>query len=87
MTTARPLALLAAAAVLLGACAARAEPCKALPPGTTGAAVQPCKAPPRIEPYDPDRARSGSRPGFIDLGNGTEIRVGGRARLDYDLRR
>jgi len=28
--------------------------------------------------------RVGQRPGFIDLGNGTEIRVGGRARLDID---
>lgn len=41
----------------------------------------------KIEPYDPDRAKAGSRPGFIDLGNGTEVRVGGRARLDYDVRR
>lgn len=40
-----------------------------------------------FEPYDPDRARAGRTPGFIDLGNGTEVRVGGRVRMDYDLRR
>lgn len=43
--------------------------------------------PAKLEPYDPDRVRAGSRPGFIDLGNGTEVRIGGRTRLDYDTRR
>jgi hypothetical protein len=33
-----------------------------------------------------DRAalKAGRRPGFIDLGNGTEVRIGGRVRLDID---
>jgi hypothetical protein len=26
----------------------------------------------------------GRQPGFIDLGNGTEVRVGGRVRIDVD---
>lgn len=33
-----------------------------------------------------DRARAG-RPGFIDLGNGTEVRIGGRVRIDHEGRR
>ena len=43
--------------------------------------------PKRFEPYDPDRVRSGSRPGFIDLGGGSEIRVGGRTRVEYGYTR
>ena len=40
----------------------------------------------RLQPYDPDRVRAGNRPGIIDLGNGTEVRVGGRVQFDYDTR-
>ena len=43
--------------------------------------------PKRFEPYDPDRARSGSRPGFVDVGGGTEVRVGGRTRVEYGYTR
>ena len=43
--------------------------------------------PRRFEPYDPDRARSGSRPGFVDVGGGTEVRVGGRTRVEYGTTR
>lgn len=41
----------------------------------------------RLEPYDPSRSRAGRTPGFIDLGNGTEVRIGGRVRTEYDVRR
>ncbi|WP_375459777.1 hypothetical protein [uncultured Enterovirga sp.] len=76
------------AALLLLAVPAAAETCpvrgdsaqRARRPAT-------CPPPAKVEPYDPDRARAGRRPGFIDLGGGTEVRIGGRARVDYDVRR
>ena len=56
---------------------------------TAGKAVRRDCPPPaaKVEPYDPDRLRAGSRPGFIDFGGGTEIRIGGRARTEFDSRR
>ena len=45
-----------------------------------------CRPAQKLEPHDPDRQRAARRPGFIDLGNGTEVRVGGRVRMDYDAR-
>ena len=36
---------------------------------------------------DDQRLRAGSQPGFIDLGNGTEVRIGGRARVEAEGRR
>src|SRR5690348_14122628 len=44
--------------------------------GTTSAGVP--------KPDDRPNLRAARRPGFIDLGNGTDIRIGGRARLDID---
>ena len=61
-----------------------AEPAKR---GSRAASRKDCPPPRKLEPYDPGAVRAGSRPGFIDLGGGTEIRVGGRARFDYDVRR
>lgn len=46
-----------------------------------------CRPDERLRPYEPDRVRAGRDPGFVDLGNGTEVRVGGRVRMDYDARR
>ena len=46
-----------------------------------------CAPPRKIEPYDPVRVSAGRTPGFVDLGNGTEVRISGRVRMDYDLRR
>lgn len=43
--------------------------------------------PKTFEPYDPSRMRSGSRPGFFDLGGGTELRVSGRTRVEYQYTR
>ena len=76
---------------LLGAVPVAAATCATAP--TRPAArrhVRPClpaRKPEPIRPYDPDDVEAGRRPGFIDLGNGTEIRIGGRARFDYDVRR
>ncbi len=35
-------------------------------------------------PDDRPALKAGQRPGFIDLGNGTEVRIGGRARFEVD---
>lgn len=59
-----------------------------LPPGdprSCGKAARP--APKRFEPYDPDRMKAGSRPGFVDVGGGTEVRVSGRSRVEYQYSR
>ena len=46
-----------------------------------------CKPSERLRPYEPEKTRAGRDRGFIDLGNGTELRVGGSVRMDYDVRR
>jgi hypothetical protein len=46
-----------------------------------------CKPSERLRPYEPDKSRAGRDRGFIDLDNGTELRVGGSVRMDYDVRR
>lgn len=85
-----------APSVLLCACLllpvtepALAESCHApeRPARRTVTRRTPCPPAERPVPYDPDRARAGRTSGFIDLGGGMEIRIGGRARLDYDVRR
>lgn len=43
--------------------------------------------PKKFEPYDPRATRSGSRQGFIDMGGGTEVRIGGRVRAEYQYTR
>ena len=54
---------------------------------TKSAKSRDCPPAAKVEPYDPDRVKAGRNPGFIDLGNGTEVRIGGRARMDFDTRR
>lgn len=85
----RTLCLALAAALMLAltsAAAAQAKPC---PPVAAGqAASRKCQSPqPKFEPYDPDRMRSGSRPGFVDVGSGTEVKVGGRVGIEAGTRR
>jgi hypothetical protein len=46
-----------------------------------------CQPSERLRPYEPETIRAGRERGFIDLGNGTELRVGGSVRMDYDVRR
>lgn len=76
-------------AALLAAHSGEAGAASCPPAGSVGKARGRECAPParRIEPHDPDRLKSGSRPGFIDLGGGTEVRVGGRARYEYEGKR
>lgn len=47
----------------------------------------PSATPKKFEPYDPRAVRSGSRQGFIDMGGGTEVRIGGRVRAEYQYTR
>lgn len=82
----RPAAAVALAASLIAA-PAWAEPCRASTGKAASARASACQPPRKFEPYDPDRVRAGRTPGFIDLGNGTEVRVSGRVRWDYDVRR
>lgn len=82
----RKVAILSLLAVLAADSAAAAQRC-ADKPARSGRRSD-CAPPARkLEPYDPDRQRAGSRPGFIDLGGGTEVRVGGRARYEYGYQR
>lgn len=80
------VAFAAAFAFALTNAAAESKPC---PPVAAGqAASRKCPPPPpKFEPYDPDRMRSGSRPGFVDVGNGTEVKVGGRVGVEAGTRR
>lgn len=83
----RPLTL-----ALIGVAAfttsASARPCRS---GETPQALaegrRTCEPGERLKPYDPDALRAGTRPGFIDLGGGTEVRVGGRVQMEYETRR
>ena len=71
--------------------AAQADACRRADDGASGRkanAREDCRAEDRLRPYEPGSAvRAGRDPGFVDLGNGTEVRVGGRVRMDYDVRR
>ena len=73
--------------VLLGAAPALAAECRSgdLPPGVRADKVPACR--PRPAPAEAPRVRAGSQPGFIDLGNGTEVRISGRARIDAGAHR
>lgn len=82
-------ALLQIASLLLVGTPALAETCRApdRPDRKVVSGGTRCPQAERPTPYDPDRARAGRTPGFIDLGGGTEVRIGGRAKFDYDVHR
>jgi hypothetical protein len=74
---------LAAAAV-----PAVAKPCKSTDlQGRSAVPQSGCERQEKLMPYEPGAQGAGRQPGFIDLGGGTEIRVGGRVQMDYDTRR
>lgn len=74
------------ALLVLAAPAIAAETCRTDRNKVRGADGR-CRAAEKVRPYEPDRVRAGSQPGFVDLGGGTEVRIGGRVRADYDARR
>ena len=80
------LQLCLAAAVALTSGAAFADSCPRSGDSGKRKAAD-CKPTERLQPYDPNKVRAGREPGFIDLGQGSELRVGGRVRMDYDVRR
>lgn len=70
--------------------AASADSCRRAADGTGRRKAGPeetCRPDERLRPYEPGAVRAGRDPGFVDLGDGTEVRVGGRVRMDYDVRR
>ncbi len=75
--------LLLAPFLLLAAPPALARPdCRPprdLPPGVTTPPRVGC---PAVKTRDQGALRAGRTPGFVDLGNGTEVRISGRARFE-----
>ena len=75
--------LLPAALLLLAGLPAAARPdCRAprdLPPGVTPPQRVGC---PLAAPKKEGALRPGRTPGFVDLGNGTEVRISGRVRME-----
>jgi hypothetical protein len=84
----------AAVAVLLAGSitGAGAKDCRVpdAPPGVQAPLPPGCRAPVRVAP-PAKRAdamlKAGKSPGSIDLGNGSEVRIGGRVRVDTMYRR
>jgi hypothetical protein len=81
--------LAATAALLLGSVlSAGAQTCRVgsdLPPGVRVPLAPGCKLSEPSRPRTPEKPRqlkAGTAPGFIDLGNGTEVRINGRVRAD-----
>ena len=83
-----PIALVACSVVALSG-SASADSCRRADDGAGRRKAGPdaCRPDERLRPYEPGAARAGRDPGFVELGNGTEVRVGGRVRMDYDVRR
>ena len=71
----------------LTAAAADAKPCRPVDARESRAERPGCDKGEKLVPYEPGAQRAGRSPAFIDLGNGTEVRVGGRVQMDYDRRR
>lgn len=67
------------------ACGAKVE--RGATKTTSGCRASGFEKPRKYEPYDPGRARAGSLPGFVDIGGGTQVRVTGRVRTEFDYRR
>ncbi len=84
---------LAAVTVLCGTLSAGAQTCRVLsdaPPGVRVPLPPGCKPAGPSAPETQERPRqlkAGTRPGFVDLGNGTEVRINGRVRGESVLHR
>lgn len=69
--------------------AALAEDCRRPepPPGVRIPEVADCKpSRPVAKPNRDEPLRAGREAGFMDLGNGTQVRIGGRVRVDIGNR-
>ena len=54
---------------------------------TAGCKSSGCEKARKFEPYEPARSRSGGLPGFVDVGGGTQVRIGGRVRTEFQYSR
>ncbi|WP_230532168.1 hypothetical protein [Microvirga roseola] len=74
------------AAILLGAAPALAKECRMpeLPPGARASLPPGCD---KLLQKDAAEERLRGKDGFIDLGNGTSVRIGGRVRVEVGTRR
>jgi hypothetical protein len=76
------LMLASAVAAMSGAASARdCRPAADAPPGVRvpdRPGCKPAQTPKAAEPG----LKAGREPGFVDLGNGTEVRIGGRVRVE-----
>jgi hypothetical protein len=77
--------------VVVGSAPSLARDCR-MPEAPPGVRVPPapgCETarPPLAKSQEPRAARAGSTPGFIDLGNGSQLKVGGQVRVDVRGRR
>ena len=71
---------------LTAATSAQARECKEFLPPTKTRAAERRNCPPMPKPPEPERLQA-DRDRFIDLGNGTRVRVDGRVRVEGDVRR
>jgi hypothetical protein len=79
---------LAAAAVLLatGTSARECRPAPGAPPGVRAPLPKECAGRPPAKPFSEETVRSGREAGFVDLGGGSSLRIGGRIRVDVGVR-
>ena len=80
--------LLLAGGALLASPAGSAKDCAPgnLPPGVRVPERPGCKAKQAAAGVQ-GRLKQGRNPGFVDLGNGTEVRISGRTRIQLDTGR
>jgi hypothetical protein len=74
----------------LSATAAAARDCRPPPDAPPGVRVPPppgCLASPPPQAPRGDALRAGRQDGFVDLGGGSSVRIGGRVRVDAAGRR
>jgi hypothetical protein len=77
------LALAALAAAAASSVAAKeCKPSADAPPGVRAPAPRGCAAASPVRPFAEEAVRAGREPGFVDLGNGSSLRVSGRVRVD-----
>ena len=78
--------LLVGSLLVVGSVPAGARDCRPAdaPPGVRAPLRPGCEPAKTREIRQPDRdsVRAGRDPGFVDLGNGTTVRIGGRVRVD-----
>ena len=82
--------LILASALCLAAGSAKAAECRLpadWPPGVRPPAARDCAAKRPAAKPPTDDLRAGREPGFVDLGNGSSLRVSGRVRVDVITRR